>query len=173
MLKYILYFSLLFIQPALAQDEPPQFVVTHAGDTIEAKKLFFTQHQVVIKTPDGEKENFDTENVASFKKEYQKHGPTYFQVVKICPEPVNIYSPMIIVEEGPLTLLLEPNLDTGNTYYVTGEGFDNYVTLFRNFGKLRMLMQKCTQMQESYPEAKDYRFKDIRALIQAYNQYCK
>ena len=80
---------------------------------------------------------------------------------------------MIPMEQGALTLFLEPSLETGNVYYVVGEGFENYVTGSRNFDELRQLLQKCIHMQDAYQSDKDYKFTHIRELIQAYNKYCK
>ena len=54
MMKYV-FFLCLLLSTLIAQAEVPQYVVTNKGDTIEASKLFFTEHKVVIKTPAGEK----------------------------------------------------------------------------------------------------------------------
>jgi len=171
MLKNLCFLFLLLPLSVLAQSEPDQFVVTRENDTIEARRLFYTENELVLKTPYGEKLNFGIDEIALIKQQVRRQDSIYVEVLKT-PRRFIGGQPMVILEKGTLDLWLEPNFQFGSTYLIREGDDEYYVDGLNNFERLEMRLRTCPQMEEHFPEDRDYLFRNVRTLVSTYNEHC-
>ncbi|WP_299519677.1 hypothetical protein [Winogradskyella sp.] len=174
-IEYVIIFMLLakglYAQRRLA----PNYVVTHQKDTILVHKVTHTDARwsdlkFTLTLPDASKKKILGEEVWRMK-ETRNGKVRFYQVARIEEKKRINYKLLRLVISGKLDLMYDRKLSV-DWVFITGEGFNDFVTKFQNFKKLKTLLNKCEAFREAHATNKSQRYRYLQDMIRFYNQNC-
>ena len=177
-MKHIFLVLGLFMSLPLLSQNPfySNFLITIEGDTIPAENIDYTwiiggnSGRFTITTLGGLQEYMPIEQVKFYKK--TRNGvASFYEIAQLKPGKPKTYRPMALLASGRITLLTEDD-ENGNSFFVTGEGFNDYVTKERNFEELKERMKVCEAFAERFKRRSDQQFKYLNRMVQFYNRSC-
>ena len=175
-LRLLLLFCIIASTQQLnGQKNVSNYVITLDRDTIVADEIFYTNVgksdlKFTLTLSDGTEKIILGEKVWRVK-ETRKGKVRSYQVAKFADENRMIYKLLQLAVSGKLSLMYDKR-SGANWSFVTGLGFNDFVTRFQNFEKLKNLLNECKAFRETYATSKSQRFKNLEEMILFYNQHC-
>lgn len=158
-----------------AQSFASNYIIKQTRDTVvvERIKYYFglkSDLTFTVTLPGGKKQAYAGSEIWRFK-ETRKNKPTIYQVAFIEGKKGTVHRVMEVNITGRLTLLYE---DAANLRwpFVTGDGFNGYVTGGRAFKEFLAFLDKCPAFKKAWTERKVRKPKYLTGMVRYYNDHC-
>lgn len=153
----------------------PNFVITHSGEVMIAEKIAYTDLKssglnLTLTMSNGPQKTLSGREVFRFKITQDKKV-TFYQVAAIDAGKRTKYTAMRLHNSGKLSLLSQRRQGM-NWPFVTGAGFNDFITATQNYGKLMTLLNQCEAFRVGYDGKKGKKLKRLKEMIAFYNLYC-